>query len=296
MSENKRSLVISLRAVVRLVKNISAALKRDHVTVYAAQASFFVLLSAIPFLMLLLNVCQLLAGVSSIDLIGMLEAAVPDDFQSAFTALIDQLAQSGSISLLSVTAAAALWSASRGMAALERGLCGVYDIDISRGFFFDVVRYILYTVAFIALIFITLLLLVFGVQIADLIMSLLPALETPITRIMNARGLLMFLVLSLFFSIEHLVILCRAYHGAERPLIFPGAMLSAAGWMLFSYFYSLYIRYFPRASYLIGGLALLIILMLWIYFCMIIFLCGAEINKMLYKASTDPKYLSSFLR
>ena len=49
--------------------------------------------------------------------------------------------------------------------------------------------------------------------------------------------------------------------------------------MLFSYLYSLYVRLFPRASYLYGGLALLIVWMLWLYFCMIIFLIGAEINK-----------------
>lgn len=292
----KQSRIIRLRSAVRLVQNISATLRRDRVTVYAAQASFFTITAALPFLMLLLNVCQLFAADYTAELVSLLESAVPDDFQAAFTSLMDQLTQSASISLLSITAAAALWSASRGIAALERGLCGVYDVNISRGFFFDIIRSILYTAAFIALIFITLLLLVFGVQIADFIMSLLPALEAPITRIMNARGLLMFLLLSVFFSLEHLVILHRAYRGKTRPIVFPGAMLSAAGWMLFSYFYSLYIRYFPRASYLYGGLALLLILMLWTYFCMIIFLCGAEINKVLYKAADDPEYLGSFFR
>ena len=292
----KQSRIIRLRSAVRLVQNISATLRRDQVTVYAAQASFFTITAALPFLMLLLNVCQLLARDYTTQLIELIESVVPADFQAAFTTVMDQLTSSASISLLSITAAAALWSASRGIAALERGLCGVYDINISRGFLLDVVRSILYTAAFIVLIFLTLLLLVFGVQIADLVMTLLPALETLITKIMNARGLFLFLTLSVFFSLEHLVILRRAYRGKPRPIVFPGAMLSAAGWMLFSYFYSLYIRFFPRASYLYGGLALLLILMLWIYFCMIIFLCGAEINKVLYRASEDPAYLSGFFR
>jgi hypothetical protein len=68
---------------------------------------------------------------------------------------------------------------------------------------------------------------------------------------------------------------------ADTPQEIEGGMLSAAGWMLFSYLYSLYIRYFPRSAQLYGSLALLVILMLWGYFCMIIFLCGAEINKLL---------------
>ena len=49
--------------------------------------------------------------------------------------------------------------------------------------------------------------------------------------------------------------------------------------MLYSYFYSLYIVYFPNASYIYGSLAAVILFMLWVYFCMIIFLVGAEINK-----------------
>ena len=61
----------------------------------------------------------------------------------------------------------------------------------------------------------------------------------------------------------------------------PGALLSAAGWILFSYLYSIYTRFFPRSSHLYGSMATLVILMLWLYFCMIIFLCGAEVNKLL---------------
>lgn len=59
----------------------------------------------------------------------------------------------------------------------------------------------------------------------------------------------------------------------------PGAFIAASGWMLYSYFYSLYIVYFPNASYIYGSLAAVILFMLWVYFCMIIFLVGAEINK-----------------
>lgn len=206
MSEKKRSTVIGVRSVINLACNISAVLKRDQVLVFAAQASFFLILSAIPFLMLTLSLSQILVAVSSEDIIELIESFIPQDILPAFASMIDQLTQTGSVSLLSITALTALWSASRGMAAVERGISGVYGINVSRGFLSDVIRSILYTAGFIVLILGTLLLLVFGVQIADLIMTAFPSSEGIITKIMNARGLFMFLALSAFFSLEHLML------------------------------------------------------------------------------------------
>ena len=280
MSKQHRSAVMNLRAAVRFWKDIAAVFRRDQVTLYAAQASFFLLVSAIPLLLLILNVSHLLAEETVDFFIELLLNAMPPELGETLTALLRGLRETGSIPLLSVSAVTALWSASRGMAALERGLGGVYGIDVHRGFFADTVRSLLYTAALTVLLPATLVLLVFGTQLADRIMMLIPSLEVPLTRLMNARGLLMFFLLSLFFALEHRIILRLSRH-RRLPLHLPGAMLSAAGWMLFSYLYSLYIRFFPRASYLYGSLALLLILMLWLYFCMIIFLCGAEVNKAL---------------
>ena len=58
--------------------------------------------------------------------------------------------------------------------------------------------------------------------------------------------------------------------------------------MLFSYFFSLYIEYFPTASYIYGSLATVVLFMLWLYFCMIILLIGAEANKLLHIMRNKP--------
>ena len=281
MSLPHRSAVCSLRQLIRLPQLIAAVLRQDQLNVYAAQASFFWILSAIPLLMLILNVSHLLSGGQTDSLLDTLRVSLSAELRAALDLLLQQLRKTGGFPLVSLSALTALWSASRGMAALEKGMSAVYGIDMSRGFLRDILRSLLYTAVFILLIPATLLLLVFGANIADALMSALPALEKPITRLMDGRGLYMFLILSLFFTLEHRIVLRHASLRTRYPLSWPGAMLSAAGWMLFSYLYSLYIRYFPRSSQLYGSLALLVILMLWLYFCMILFLCGAEINKYL---------------
>ena len=272
MRAGKHSSVWNVRHLVRLGKEIAAVFRRDMIPVYAAQASFFLLLASVPFLVLLLNIGKIFFRAVSDEALTLIENILPAALKDTVDALGKQIAAGGGIPLLSVSAAAALWSASRGMAALERGLAGVYGVNVSRGLFRDILRSLSYTVTLILLIFATLILLVFGAQLADGIMSVLPSLEEPITAVLDARGVFVFLTLTAFFTLVHRVIV------KDTPIL-PGAALSAAGWMLFSYLYSLYVQIFPRASYLYGSLALLTVLMLWLYFCMIIFLTGAEVNK-----------------
>ena len=55
-------------------------------------------------------------------------------------------------------------------------------------------------------------------------------------------------------------------------------LLIAAGWSLFSYFFSIYFDMFPGFSNMYGSLTALIMVMLWLYICMNLLLYGAEIN------------------
>ena len=49
------------------------------------------------------------------------------------------------------------------------------------------------------------------------------------------------------------------------------------GWVLFSYFFSLFVEEFSNFS-IYGGLATLVILMFWLFFCMYIVFLGAEVS------------------
>ena len=296
MSNSPHSSVINFHACGRLMANISRILQRDQILLFAAGSSFFLLLSAVPFFMLLISISQVFLPITWEEILRLAQNVIPSDFLPLIRAVAEQLAKGGSIPLLSVTAVTALWSGSRGLASLETGMAGVYEIPIRRGFIRDALRSFLYTIGFIVLLLATQLLLVFGVQIADALMHYFPALEIPLTRIMSARGLFIFGILSVFFALFHRLILRQDQGTNTRPQVLPGAVLSAGGWMVFSFIYSLYIRYFPRASYLYGGLALLLVMMLWVYFCMIILLCGAEVNKILHRAGKDKGYIDSLFR
>ena len=68
----------------------------------------------------------------------------------------------------------------------------------------------------------------------------------------------------------------------------PGAVLASAGWMLYSYGFSMYIDRFNGFASTYGSMTTMILFMLWLYFGMYITLIGAEINQLLAKRREKP--------
>ena len=92
-----------------------------------------------------------------------------------------------------------------------------------------------------------------------------------------------------------------SFSGRKIPLKrhFPGAVFTTFGWIIFSVLFSFYIDNFANYSYLYGSLAAIVLMMLWVYSCMIIFLIGGEINVTvlvckLKKRNTEIKNQSEF--
>ena len=57
----------------------------------------------------------------------------------------------------------------------------------------------------------------------------------------------------------------------------PGSILCAVAWSVFSYGLSIYVDYFNGFS-MYGSLTTIVLLMLWLYFCMYILMICGEIN------------------
>ena len=60
-----------------------------------------------------------------------------------------------------------------------------------------------------------------------------------------------------------------------------GAAFSAVGWMIVSWIFSVYLDIFKGFSSMYGSLTTIVLIMLWLYFCMYILLLGGEVNVIL---------------
>lgn len=88
--------------------------KEDEMTVYAAQVSFFVLLSFVPFIMLLLTAVQMIPAISQAEFMELVVAFTPEDYKSLAFRMVNDLSLKSPATMVSLTAVTALWSAGRG--------------------------------------------------------------------------------------------------------------------------------------------------------------------------------------
>lgn len=261
---------------------------KDRVGIYTAQASFFIILSIFPFLLLFLNILGM-TSITSKSIISLLNTYAPDTIKPLLIQIIEELYTHVSGTAISIAAIVAIWSASKGVLSVMFGLYEISKIHQNRNYFISRFISMMYTVLFVFSIIITMVLLVFGNSIFNLLISLLPFLKEISVLTLILRYLVSFLILTIFFVIIYKI---ANFKLTTIRKTLPGAMFSSLGWLVFSYVFSIYIDNFSNMSYMYGSLTAFIILMLWIYFCIYILFIGAEINKKLYP-ETEAKFFES---
>ncbi len=261
-------------AKIKTARSFLFKMKKDYVSAFSAQSALFIIISAFPLIIMILNLIQFLP-ITKADLSYLMVRSMPDALEPFIINIIDELYSKSSGTIISLTALTTLWSASKGTLSVVRGLNSIYQINETRNFITLRFISILYTIILILTLLFTLTILVFGNTLFILIETRFPFLETLANVLIILRPLLALSILTLFFSLLYKII-------PDRPstliLQTPGALFAASGWMLFSFFFSIYIDNFSNFSYMYGSLTAIVLIMLWLYFCMYILFIGAEIN------------------
>lgn len=257
-----------------IIKGFTNRLKDDHISAFSAQAAFFLIMSIVPFLSLLLTLIKYLP-ISQGMLLDTVINVTPVPFEPLVTTILEELFAKSNGAILSVSVLVAIWSAAKGVLAIVRGLQAVYHVNESRNYF--VLRFIsaIYTVIFVSAIILTLLLLVFSNQIYYALKKDFPVAADFISVFIKQKFILALCLLTLFFLVVYKLV--RRSKNSFISLI-PGAVIAALSWIVFSYVFSVYIDKFSDFSYTYGSLTTIVLLMLWVYFCMYLLFIGAEIN------------------
>lgn len=265
------------QSIYRIYQTIQGFLRRmkfDNVNEFSAQASFFLILSVFPFIMLLLTIIHY-TPLEQTVLLSILLDITPEALNPLITNVVEELYEKASGTMLSVTAVMAIWSSSKGMRAITRGLHSVFHIRQKRNYFLERAIAILYTIVLLVVILLSLSLIVFGNSLLHFLGYNLPFVYGIAEIFVKQRFLIILLILSLFFSLLYKSIAQKRYTLMQ---LLPGSLFSSLGWLGFSYAYGIYVNYYSNFSYMYGSLTTIVILMLWIYVCMYILFIGGEIN------------------
>lgn len=247
----------------------------DEITVYAAQASFFIIMAAFPFTILMLSIIQVIPSISQNDLLELLGLIVPHQFNQILFSLVNSLYTESPATLLSLSAVAALWSASKGMLGIAKGLNRIQGDHSHRGYLITRIICSGYTIVFILVCILSLVLLVFGDTLSRFILKVFPFLASITQYIINVRTLLSLGTLIFCFTGLYTFVPNRELHWRSQ---IPGALFSTLCWIGISFGFSTYFRYFNQFSYTYGSLTAVVLLMLWLYCCICALFLGAEVN------------------
>lgn len=284
-----KKLKVNFSHITKQYHNVNLFLKKikkDSVSAYAAQAAFYIIVSAFPFFMFLLTTIQFLP-LDEQDLMEFVSGGIPGSLAPYVIGIIQEVYDTSTSTVISFSAVFALWSASRAFYALINGLNAVYGYEENRNYFVLRLFASIHTIFFTLMLLASLALFAFGNRIMLTITEYIPKFEDLALLIMSLRASASLCILILFFLFFYMLI---PNHKSRILAELPGAIATSIGWIGFSYLYAYYIDNLAGFSHTYGSLTAIVLLMLWLYACMYMLLLGGEFNVCLKKyVSKSPK-------
>lgn len=272
-----------MNQMIQLIKEFMERVKEDHVSAYAAQAAFFLILSAFPFVILILTLTRFLPVTQS-DFMFMVQELLPAEMEVWVIEILQELIDNSGNTLMSFSIIIALWSAARGILSISNGLNSVFRTEESRNYFLLRSIATLHTLVVAVALVILLVVFVFGNSLYQVVLNRFSFLNNIVTLILSVRVAVGFVLLFMMFVAMYKGL---PNHKLSLRQATPGALFSALSWMIVSFGFSIYVNHFSNYSRVYGSLAGIAIAMVWVYMMMVLVLWGGEINALIRERFPD---------
>lgn len=256
--------------IIHIYRKVSAL----QIPLYAANAGFFLLLSAFPLLVLLLGLLRFTP--LEVERLGeLLASIVPEALAPGTEELILTTYDNSSGLVLTLSGLVTLWSASRGVQGLRTGLNRIYAVQEHRGWLRRRILSMGYTFAFLLILLLTLGLHMFAEKLLVLLSHSGHVLPQLLVRALDLRFFLLLILQAAVFTAMYMML-----PGSRNPFweSFPGALLAASVWQIFSDLYSVYAERFVSLQNVYGSVYTVALTMLWLYGCIAILFYAGAIN------------------
>lgn len=248
----------------------------DHLSAYAAQATFYLMLAVFPFTMLVCMASRMLPFLNEDTLLKLVRLLVPESYRALGVDLIDGYYNENIGSAKFVLIIFLIWTASRLIQALMNGFNTSYGLRESRSQ--TLLRLIgcLYTIA-LCVMFVTLIVMyALGSRLIALILEHAPDFVLLELILKLTRNLATPLLLLLVFWLSYVILPSRK---TKFRYEFPGALLTAVVWRCAAELYAIFLsRSLDRYNYVYGTLGGVVMMLIWLYTCVYVWFIGAELN------------------
>ena len=256
-------------------------MKEKQIPLHAAYAGYFIVLSVFPALLMLLSILRY-TGIQVENLIDLLRDFLPQALMETAEELVYSTYFNSSGRVLGLSALTALWSASRGVYGVLRGLNAVYDVWENRGYLYTRGISAIYTFLLGLVLLLTLVLHVFGNTILNWLTMVDNAVVIFLMDLVDLRFFLLLILQSLIFTLMFMVLPNQRNRFLDS---LPGGILSSIGWLVFSDIFSIYVENFNSYANIYGSVYAVALCLLWLYCCLSILFYGGALNHYLSKRS-----------
>ena len=116
-----------------ILRDFSEKMKRQNISAYAASIAFFFFLSIVPMLIMICTIIPY-TPLTEENLVEAVTDLTPDQVDGLAESLISDI-YDNSAGVLSIALIATIWSASKGVMALMRGLNAINGVEEKRNYF-----------------------------------------------------------------------------------------------------------------------------------------------------------------
>lgn len=261
------------KKIIVIFRDFSKQLSRDNVAAFASSTAFFFFLSLVPMLMIICSVLPY-TPLTEDNLMTAVTRITPDSMDPLMVSMISQVYDRYS-NVLPVAVIITIWSAGKGMLALMRGLNVVNGVLENRNYFILRLEASFYTVLTVVALILSLGFSVFGKVVINSLSNGLPQISKLVYGIVHMRFIFVWIFLALVFTLIYTFLPNKKL---KLRYQIPGAIFASITWSIFSYAFSIYVNYFHGMS-AYGSLSTIVLIMVWLYSCIIIFLIGANMNR-----------------
>ncbi|MFV0558437.1 MAG: YihY/virulence factor BrkB family protein [Enterococcus sp.] len=244
--------------------------------------AYYLLLSLFPLLIAVGNLLPFLA-ISPDAVLPYVQEVFPDEIYQFLGPAISNLLTQSSGSLLSLSAIAALWSASQSINAMQIAMNKAYGVDNRHNFIIVRLVSILVIVLFMIAIVGATLVLSLGQLLLDTLQPIFNISTDIIQQFQTWKWpttiFLMIIAMSLiYWIVPNAKVRVRS--------VLPGAVFATVGWMLLVQLFGIYAQYFASkiSGYQIIGS--FIVLMIWLNFAATVIVAGGVVNAIVEEYST----------
>ncbi len=242
---------------------------------FAASVAFYFFLSLFPILMFICSLIPYLP-ITEPEFVDLVTLLLPSYMDGVAKSLINQIYMASS-GVLPVTAIMTLWTGGMGIMSLIRGLNAIYKVDDNRNYFLVRLLGSVYTLLFLAVVALMIILGAFGKTIGLELIERFPHLGELLINLIFFRALIIWALLTIILTLAY------AFLPARNQKFFhqlPGAVIASLAWCVVTWGFSVYIEKFNGFS-MYGSLMGIIIFLFWLNIGFNLVMFGAYFNRRL---------------